>query len=236
MTAGPAGAGGAVRLLLVRHASTAQTRRALFPSTTGAAHVDGCAGLDAGGAAEAGRLRGLLPVPDRTWASHAARAVETAARAGLDVDECLGDLAEADFGRWAGRSMIDVATEDMDALAAWHADPSTTPHGGEPLADVRRRAARVLARAADAGGTTVAITSGGLVKAALLEALGLPDRLLWRFDVAPASVTELSLGPGADPPSGWRVVGVSWTPALRGAPPRASGAKTRAGAGAGAAP
>ena len=192
------------RLLLVRHATTSSTRRACFPATTGARAVDGCEPLDRGGGQQATALRGMLPRADHCWTSHAARAQETARLAGF-APEPFGDLAECDFGRWAGALPTEVG--DPGAVQAWYADPDGAPHGGEGFRDVRARAARVLGRARDLGGTVVAFTHGGLVKAALCEALGLPSSALWRLDVAPASVSELH--PAGDD---WRVVRLNWEP------------------------
>lgn len=192
------------RLLLVRHATTSSTRRACFPATTGALAVDGCEPLDRGGGEQAAALRGMLPWADHCWASLAARAQQTARLAGFAPQPC-GDLAECDFGGWAGAAPAEVA--DARGVEAWYADPDAAPHGGEGFGEVRARAARVLGRARDLGGTVVAFTHGGLVKAALCEALGLPSSALWRLDVAPASVTELH--PAGH---GWRVVRLNWAP------------------------
>lgn len=199
---------GAIRVLLVRHATTSQTRRACFPSTTGSRTVDGCEALDATGLRQAAELGAYLAA-DRCWSSLALRALQTAACAGLEP-EPLADLAEADFGLWAGRTLAQVYAADPDGLAAWHADPGADPHRGEPLAQVRRRAVAVLERARALGGTTVAVTHGGLIKAALLEALGMGTNAVWRLEVAPASVTELH--PASD--QGWRLVRLNWTPQL----------------------
>jgi len=198
----------AVRLLLVRHATTAETRRSAFPATNGAAPVEACAPLDRAGAQAAAGLRNCLPAPDRAWSSHSCRALQTAELAGVAVVPDP-DLAEGDWGRWAGRTPAEVHAVEPDALAGWYVDLESAPHGGEPLSAVRLRARRVLDRAANAGGTTVAFTHGGFIGAALLEALDLPAPSLWRLEVSPASVTELH--PGT---SGWRVVRLNWTPAL----------------------
>lgn len=211
------------RLLLVRHATTAETRRAAFPACSGAAPAEGDPALDRRGREQAEGLRGLLPPADRVWTSHAVRAIETAALAGLDGAEAVGDLAEGDFGRWAGRTPAEVAESEPDVIAAWYADPASAPHGGETFAQVGERARRVLARAGALGGTTVAVTHGGFVRAAVLAVLGLPVAVLWRLDAAPASVAELHAVPtpdGAGPaePASWRVVRTNWTLQLPGAP------------------
>lgn len=210
-----------VRLLLVRHATTAETRRAAFPSTTGAAPAAGCPTLDRAGAVAAAGLREALPRADRARTSHALRAVATASAAGLAA-EADPLLAECDFGTWAGRTPEQVHAADAAGLGAWYADPSTAPHGGETFAAVRVRAREVLQRAIAEGGTTIAVTHGGFIKAALLEVLALPDTAVWRIDAAPCSVSELTCsvpgqGPAARAGAWWRLVRTGWTPALPGA-------------------
>lgn len=196
------------RLLLIRHALTAQTRRAAFPATSGAAPAEPCEGLDWAGLEQAAALRAHLPEPGRVWSSHARRTRETARAAGF-WPEPDSDLAECDFGLWAGLTPDEVHGRDPEALAAWYADPGLAVYAGEPLAEVRARARRVMERAAALGGVTVAVTHGGFVKAALVEALGLPDTAVWRLDAAPGSVTELHPGHGT-----WRLVRLNWTPSL----------------------
>lgn len=196
------------RLLLIRHGLTEQTRRAAFPATSGSAPVESCEGLDWAGLEQATALRSHLPGVDRVWSSHARRSRETARGMGF-WPEPDSDLAECDFGRWAGLTPDQVHEREPEALAAWYADPGLAAYAGEPLAEVRARARRVMERAAALGGVTVAVTHGGLVKAALLEALGLPDAAVWRLDAAPGSVTELHPGSGT-----WRLVRLNWTPSL----------------------
>lgn len=194
------------RLHLVRHATSAETRAARFPATTGAQAEVGCAGLDEAGRRAAEDLRPHLPHPDRIWSSWAVRAIQTAAAAGWEP-EPSADLAECDFGDWAGRDVHDVAAADPEGFAAWLADPTSGPVGGEPLGALRARARRVLDRCEQ--GTTVAFTHGGLIRAVLAEALELPAAALARVDLAPASVTVLHGHDGA-----WRLVRLNWTPVL----------------------
>lgn len=195
------------RLLLVRHATSSETRRGAFPIASGA--QPGAQGdpLDEAGQAAAHELGAHLPPADRCLSSWAARARQTAEAAGL-IPQPDGHFAECDFGRWAGMTPAEVG--DAAEVGAWYADPDSAPHGGERLADVRARAAAVLARAGDAGGTTIAFTHGGFVKAAVLEVLSLPAASVWQLDVAPASVTELHRTFGR-----WRLVRLNWTPSAR---------------------
>lgn len=204
------------RLLLVRHGLTAETRRAAFPATTGAVADESCPGLEWAGLEQADALRAHLPQADRVWSSHARRARETARGVGL-WPEPDSDLAECDFGRWAGSTPAEVHDREPDALAAWYADPGLAVYAGEPLAAVRARARRVLERSAALGGTTVAFSHGGLIKAALLEALDLPDGAIWRLDAAPCSVTELHPGSGS-----WRLARLNWSPTLTRSPAAAA--------------
>lgn len=205
------------RLLLIRHATTASTRRAAFPATSGRAVDPACEPLDAAGRAAAAALGRALPRVDRCWTSHAVRALETAGAMGLTPDVRMPELAEGDFGVWAGQTLDEVHASDPDGLAGWFADLTTAPHGGEPLADVTRRAATVLAAAADADGTTVAVSHSGLIRAVLLEVLDLPAPMMWRLEVTAPSVTELHPGSG-----GWRLVRLNWTPRLVARPTAAA--------------
>ena len=194
------------RLLLVRHATSSETRRGAFPIASGS--QPGIEGdpLDDAGRAAARELGAHLPPGERCLSSWAARARQTAEAAGF-VPEPDAQLAECDFGRWAGRTPADVG--DDAEVGAWYADPDAAPHGGERLADVRARAALVLAGAHESGGTTVAFTHGGFVKAAVLEVLKLPASSVWQIDVAPASITELHCTFDR-----WRLVRLNWTPSV----------------------
>lgn len=196
-----------VRLLLVRHAPSADTRRAAFPATSGSRAGDEGEPLDSAGRVAAAELAAYLPTADVTLSSWARRCRETAAAAGCDP-ALDGDLAECNFGAWAGMTPPELG-EDAE-LTQWYADPDAAPHGGEGFANVRRRAAAVLERAAAAGGTTVAFTHGGFVKAAVVQILGLPAAAVWQIDVAPASITELHRTLDR-----WRLTRLNWTPAAR---------------------
>ena len=85
----------------------------------------------------------------------------------------------------AGRCLSDVEPGDVIT------DPSATPHGGESLRAFAARVAGWLDAQAHLDGRAVAITHGGVVKAAVVHALGAPLEAFWRIDCAPLSITEL---------------------------------------------
>jgi broad specificity phosphatase PhoE len=169
------------RLLLVRHAATSATRTAAFPADEP---------IEARAAEAAARLRDALPRRAVVVASPALRCRQTAAAARL---ETIGEplIAECDFGRWAGRTLRELHAETPGDVGAWMGHPDAAPHGGESLAAFAMRVARWLAREAADDGTTVAITHGGVVKAAVVHALGAPLDAFWRVDVAPLTISEL---------------------------------------------
>lgn len=168
------------RLLLIRHASTDAVRRAAFP-------VD--EPLDDAGLAAARGLAGRLGHGD-ALCSPALRARDTAAAAGLRA-AVEPALQECDFGSWAGRTLADVHGEDPAAAEAWMTDPHACPHGGETLAALLARVAGWLNEQAGGGGRAIAVTHGGVVKAAVVHALAAPPEAFWRVDVTPLALTEL---------------------------------------------
>jgi broad specificity phosphatase PhoE len=163
------------RLLLVRHAPTAATRAFAFPLDEP---------LDAPGRTAAAALAAALPSRCEVLSSPALRCLETAAAAGREA-VCDDALAECDFGGWGGLTLADV-----DA-SAWMTDPDAAPPGGESLRGFAARVARWLDEQAGCDGAAVAITHGGVVKAAVVHALGAPAAAFWRVDVTPLAVTEL---------------------------------------------
>jgi broad specificity phosphatase PhoE len=170
------------RLLLVRHAPTSATRAAGFPADES---------LDKRGRADAAALAGVLPHRFEALSSPALRCRETAAAAGIDDPLIVEQLAECDFGAWAGRTLAEVAAAAPADVAAWIEDAEAHPHGGESLSAFSARVGAWLDGEAARDGHAVAFTHGGVVKAALVHALGGPLSAFWRIDVAPLSISEL---------------------------------------------
>jgi broad specificity phosphatase PhoE len=143
--------------------------------------------LDRAGVKAASRLPARLPRGD-VLISPARRAAQTAA--GLTVSAVEPALAECDFGAWAGRSLAELAAEDPWAVQTWMTDPDAAPHGGESLTALLARVGGWLEEQAALDGTAIAITHGGVVKAAVVAALEAPPSAFWRVDVSPLSITE----------------------------------------------
>jgi broad specificity phosphatase PhoE len=186
------------RLLLLRHGTTAAVRSAAFPLDEG---------LDDRGRGEAAALVPHLPAAARVLRSPARRCVETAAGLGHpDAAEDEG-LREAGFGAWAGRTLPDIHAEDEASVVAWMTDPAFAPPGGESLDVLTARVGVWMAGNAESEEPIVAVTHGGVVRAAIAVALGAPASAAWRIDVAPGSITELHAHDGR-----WRLQRANWTP------------------------
>lgn len=167
---------------MVRHAPTAATRTFAFPDDEP---------LDERGRSVAATLATALPSGFEVLSSPERRCVETAECAGLATPAVDPALAECDFGAWAGWTLDRLTVTDFGAVHAWMTEPDAAPHGGESLTVFAARVARWLDDQAERGGSAVAITHGGVVKAAIVHALGAPIEAFWRIDVAPLSLTEL---------------------------------------------
>lgn len=146
--------------------------------------------LDELGRRQAAAVAAALPGAARVISSPLQRAQETAAAFGrpVEVDE---RWIELDYGELDGTPLRDVPA---DVWAAWRADPSLSPGGGESLVDlgVRVRAACTdLAEEAERTDVIV-VTHVSPVKAALAWALDVGDEVSWRAYVAPASITRIA--------------------------------------------
>lgn len=126
------------------------------------------------------------------------RALETAhyladaLRLPIVTDE---DLIELDYGSWMGKTFSEIR-DTADWQHYNRVRSTSSPPGGELLMQVQARAWNALARLIDAfesqENATVAIVShGDVIRALLVLLLGMPLDHIHRFDVAPASLSEL---------------------------------------------
>ena len=106
----------------------------------------------------------------------------------------LDQLRELDFGELEGRTYEEIAASRPELYEQWMTEPTTVCFpGGEEYADLHARAADAVAhlRATYDGRVVVAATHGGVVRAVLAEALGMPHARIFRFAVDTASITRV---------------------------------------------
>jgi alpha-ribazole phosphatase/probable phosphoglycerate mutase len=187
-----------MRLLLVRHAEPADDARGRCYGTL---DVD----LSAAGRAQCATLSDRLAAEPlvAVVSSPRRRALETAAAIatphGLAV-EAIDDLRELDFGELEGRTYDEIAATRPELYAQWMETPTRVRFpGGEGFEDLQSRVEGTVEtlRERHAGGTVVAVTHGGPVRAVVAGALGMPPERIFRLAVDTASVTEVEWLDGA---------------------------------------
>ncbi len=173
----------AVRVMLISPAMNAALREARFA---------GDASLDESGLRQARASADTLPPADRALHGPSRRCTRTAEalEIGSVTEHAIRDW---DLGRWTGARLDEVSASEPEAVAAWLADPSASPHGGESLLELWARAGAWLG-SLDAGdpGRVLAVVAPAVVRAAVVHALDLSPQAFWRIDVAPLTLTELS--------------------------------------------
>jgi probable phosphomutase (TIGR03848 family) len=110
------------------------------------------------------------------------------------------DLTECDYGKWQGRMLSDLATEDL--WAAVQTQPSAVVFpGGESMAAMQARSVAAIRRHDAAfeaesgpGAVWVAVSHGDIIKSILADALGMHLDLFQRIHVGPASVSIVQYG------------------------------------------
>ena len=105
---------------------------------------------------------------------------------------CLESLAEIDFGAFEGRTFAEIAASDVEVYERWMVAPTTVRFpGGESYADLKARALSAAREIVGRhrGDSVLAVTHGGPIRAIVADVLEIPDRSLFRMDIAHASVT-----------------------------------------------
>jgi alpha-ribazole phosphatase len=186
-------AGGATRVVLVRHAEP-------DPAVRGRCYGALDVSLSPEGRRQARVLAQALEglAPQAVYASPCKRALETA----LPIAAALGltpvvdpDLRELDFGELEGRTYEEIAVEHPTLYTTWMRRPTEVRFpGGESYAELRRRVRRALAelRARHAGDAIAVVAHGGVNRIVLAEALALPPEAVFRLgqDAGAVSVVD----------------------------------------------
>ena len=195
------------RLILVRHAPTAETGKRL----TG--RLPGVPLTPAGGAAATALARHLAGTSVQAlYTSPALRCRQTAALVAAPHSlrpKVHYGLAEVDYGTWAGRSLA-----SLRRTAAWRlvrTAPSQVrfPDGeAVPAVQARGVAACEALAASNPEATLLLVSHGDVISMILAYYLGMPLDLYPRLAVAPASASTVDLSPSGPP----RVSGVNLVP------------------------
>jgi probable phosphomutase (TIGR03848 family) len=121
-------------------------------------------------------------------------------QAGTPYAPLEADLTECDYGQWQGRTLSDLATEDL--WSAVQSQPSSVIFpGGESMAAMQARAVAAIRRHDAAfeaeygpGAVWVAVSHGDVIKSIVADALGMHLDLFQRINVGPASVSIVRYG------------------------------------------
>jgi ribonuclease H / adenosylcobalamin/alpha-ribazole phosphatase len=181
-------------ILLIRHAAHVELGRVLSGRRSDVALSR--EGLDQ--AAIVADLLGTIPLA-AVYTSPRERAWYTAREIAEphEVTAIVHDgLDEVDFGRWSGLAFSEL-DGDPD-WERWNAQRgSARTAGGESMVEAVERARGALGRiAADHPGRTIAaVTHCDIIRGVIASYLGLPLDNMLRFDIDPASVSRLALGP-----------------------------------------
>lgn len=111
-------------------------------------------------------------------------------------------LTECDYGRWQGRAISDLVTEDLWPLVQSQPSAVVFPDG-ESMAAMQARSVAAIRRhdaafEAEHGpeAVWVAVSHGDIIKSILADALGMHLDLFQRINVGPASVSIVRYGAG----------------------------------------
>jgi probable phosphoglycerate mutase len=107
----------------------------------------------------------------------------------VEVDD---RLLELDYGEWDGRPLAEIRPERW---AAWVADPTFAPPGGESLAAVTARVAAFCRERLSGDDRVVAVSHVSPIKAAVAWALGVEEHVTFRMHLGLASISTVGARP-----------------------------------------
>lgn len=214
-------------LLLIRHGRTqANVDGILAGRTPGVA-------LDEHGIASVKELgQRLSPVPvAQVVSSPLERTQQTslhafAAHIPLTTDE---RLSECDYGSWQGRSLADLAKEDLWKVVQQNPQDMVFPDG-ESMQEMSNRAVAAVrewdAKLSDEHGKDViwaAVSHGDIIKAICADALGMSLNQFQRIMVDPASISVIQYGEHGSSIAKLNDTGTDWLSSLRKVAPQLGG-------------
>lgn len=181
-------------LYLIRHAASDSVGRYIAGRTSGV-HLNDVGRTQAERLAE--RFAGLTL--NAIYSSPLERARETAEplarRTGAPL-ELREELLELDFGEWTGMSFTDLAADDRWRRFNTIRSRTRIP-GGELMSEAQTRGVSMAESIRELlpDGRVAIVTHGDVLRGIIAHYLGIPVDLMQRFEVAPASMSVLQLGP-----------------------------------------
>jgi broad specificity phosphatase PhoE len=179
-------------LILIRHGHTAQTE-------AGKLYTDPDSLLTEKGKEEVAALSKMIPgeKPQILLSSPSLRVRSTAEiigkAIGMEVN-IAREFGEFQVGEWEGKSYLEIKKAEPEIYAAWSKDPirNALP-GGESIEQLCARVTAALqALLKEHAGKRIAMVSHAeLIRAILLDALGLPLDNYYRISVPTASVSKV---------------------------------------------
>lgn len=170
------------RLVLVRHGATEWSQQGQH---TGRTDIPLLPEGEGQAAALGAYLRAQGMTFDLVLTSPLRRAADTCRLLGFVGGEADPDLLEWDYGDYEGMRSTEIRREHPGWTLWEHGVP-----GGERVADVGRRADRVIERARSQAGDTLCVAHGHMLRALTARWLGLPPVAgrLFHLDVGSVSV------------------------------------------------
>ena len=104
------------------------------------------------------------------------------------------DLNEWNVGSWDGHKYVDIKATDPELYKAWSLDPiKNRPPGGESIEDVVQRVeTRLEQLLKEHSGKKIAMVShAGIIRALIVQALGMPVNNFWRVNIPTGSITKI---------------------------------------------
>lgn len=170
------------RLTWICHGPTSANREGRFPLNEP---------LEGSAAAETPALASELQHAERVATSPALAALQTAEILALAAT-ADPRLADADHGRWKGRTLADLQAKEPDALLSWMTDPQKAPHGGESLSTLQARIVNWMEEQQALGGHVIAIANTAAIRAAVLHAIKAPLASFWLVDIEPMAILRMT--------------------------------------------
>ncbi len=192
---------GMATVLLVRHGRTSANEKGILAGTAPGTI------LDSRGIEQAQNLAELLsglevsaiissPL-ERTMQTAEALAATLLSKSGEALEISIEpELAECEYGDWTGRSLSELAKEDLWRTVQDHPSSAVFPGAeGESMAHMAQRAVSAIRRWNDLLGPEaiyVAVSHGDVIKAILADALGIHLDGFQRIGVDPGSVSVIN--------------------------------------------